>query len=92
LSTHVRRPDFIFQPWEYGEKYSKATCIWSGGGFVMPEPSVTAKPLDVEQTIWRMPPSEDRGDLRSITSAGFSRAVFEANCAARAAVPAKAAL
>jgi hypothetical protein len=29
--------------------------------------------------IHKMPPSEDRGDKRSITPMGFARAVFHAN-------------
>jgi hypothetical protein len=41
------------------------------------------EPTWVEPTlgsmIHLMPPSEDRGDLRSITPEGFARAVFLAN-------------
>ena len=29
--------------------------------------------------MWRLPPSEDRAALRSVTPAGFARAFFEAN-------------
>lgn len=79
LSSHVRKPDFVFQPWQYGDGYTKATCLWTGGGFVMPAPTVTEKPADVEQTIWRMPPSPERADLRAVTPMGFARAVYAAN-------------
>jgi hypothetical protein len=79
LSSHVRKPDYIFQPWQFGDNESKATCLWTGGGFVMPASITTAKPDDVRQSCWKMGPSADRGDLRSITPAGFARAVFEAN-------------
>jgi hypothetical protein len=79
LSSHVRKPDHIFQPWHYGDLESKATCLWTGGGFVMPTPIVTEKPAGVLQSCWRMPPSDDRGDLRSVTPEGFAQAVFESN-------------
>lgn len=68
-----------FHPWEYGDGYQKKTCLWTGNGFVMPEPSVTTKPPDCEQKIWKMPPSADRQDKRSETPEGFAEAVFQAN-------------
>ena len=79
LSSHIRKPDYIFQPWQYGDNYSKATCLWTGNGFVMPPPTTVEKPVDCEQSIWRMSPSDDRADLRAVTPMGFARAVFESN-------------
>ncbi len=85
LSKYWREPDYSFHPVHYAgyspdpkaDGYSKKTCLWTGGGFVMPdrkpgEPSLGA-------LIHRMPPSEDRADKRSATPAGFAHAVFEAN-------------
>jgi hypothetical protein len=44
LSTYWRKPDYIFDPCDYGayltppsDAYTKKTCLWTGGGFVMPE-------------------------------------------------------
>jgi hypothetical protein len=37
------------------------------------------KPAGVKQSCWLMPPSGDRGNLRSVTPIGFARAVFQAN-------------
>ena len=68
-----------FHPWQYGADYQKLTCIWAGGGFVMPEPTVVVKPDTCSQKIWKMPPTRNRADLRSETSMYFARAVFEAN-------------
>lgn len=85
LSTYWRKPDYTFHPWHYGENEQKQTCLWVGGGFVMPEPWVREKPAGVKQSVWMMGPSEDRADLRSITPAGFARAVFAANGRAREA-------
>lgn len=79
LSSHVRKPDHTFQPWHYGDNYTKQTCLWVGNGFVMPKPQVTAVPEDVSEKIHKCPPSRDRGDIRSITPMGFARAVFESN-------------
>lgn len=79
IPTHFRKSDYTFHPWQYGDNYSKLTCLWTGGGFVMPEPIIKQKPADVEQKIWLMSPGEDRKDKRSETPKGFARAVFYAN-------------
>lgn len=77
LSTYWRKPDHTFDPCDYGDPYTKKTCLWTGGGFIMPvknrvEPTEGSK-------MHRIPPSENRADLRSETPMGFSLAVFEAN-------------
>jgi len=77
ISTHFRKPDYTFDPCDYGDPYTKKTCLWTGGGFVMPpknrvDPVLGSKILDY-------PPSPDRGNLRSITPMGFANAIFESN-------------
>jgi hypothetical protein len=79
LSSYWRKPDYTFQPWQYGDTYTKKTCLWTGGGFVMPDAWHVRKPAGTVESIHLMPPSADRGDKRSVTPAGFARAVFEAN-------------
>lgn len=79
LSTFWRKPDWTFQPWHYLDNESKRTCLWSGGGFVMPPFECLVRPDDVKESCWKMPPSAERADLRSVTPAGFARAVFDAN-------------
>lgn len=79
LSSYWRKPDYLFQPWNYGDLESKKTCLWTGGGFVMPAFDHAAKPDGVKESIWKMPPSEERGDLRSVTFPGFAEAVYRAN-------------
>jgi hypothetical protein len=84
LSTYWRRPDHTFDPCDYGgyltppgDAYTKKTCLWTGGGFVMPE---TRRVEPVRGSAMHLlPPSADRADLRSATPCGFARAVFEAN-------------
>jgi hypothetical protein len=80
LSTYWREPDATFHPWEYTTpKEKKRTCLWAGNNFVIPQRQVFTEPADVQESTWKMPPSVDRGDKRSITPEGFARAVFEAN-------------
>jgi hypothetical protein len=82
LSTYWSKPDTTFHPWHYTTpKEKKRTCLWTGGGFVIPPREVVIEPADVKESCWLMPPSADRGDKRSVTPAGFARAVFEANAA-----------
>ena len=79
FSDHMGKPDHTFQPWQFGDPWTKLTCLWTGNGFKMPTPTHFAPPKDTKPLIWKMPPSKDRGDLRSVTPPGFARAVFEAN-------------
>lgn len=79
LSTYWRKPDYTFQPWHFGDLESKATCLWTGGGFVMPAKQIEVRPVGVKESCWKMGPSADRGFKRSVTPPGFARAVFEAN-------------
>jgi len=77
ISTYWRKPDYTFHPYEYGDPYLKKTCLWVGGGFVMPQ-KAPVEPTE-GQKIWKMPPSKDRGRLRSKTPAGFAKAVYQWN-------------
>ena len=71
--------EHTFDPWQYGDGYQKKTCLWTGNGFVMPEPTVLEKPEDCDQRIHTMPPSANRANKRSETPMGFANAVYEAN-------------
>jgi hypothetical protein len=79
LSTYWRKPDHIFTHWNYGDLNRKKTCLWTGGGFVMPPFNYVTEPPGVESKTWKMPPGDERANLRSETPPGFARAVFEAN-------------
>lgn len=83
FSDHMSAPDYVFQPWEYGDLWLKKTCLWTGNGFVMPQPIYTVQPDGVTAKIWKMAPSEDRADLRAETPPNFAKAVFEANAVQR---------
>lgn len=77
LASYWRKPDYTFNPCDYGDPYTKKTCLWTGGGFVMPPKSPVEATLGSKMHL--LPPSEDRAALRSVTPAGFARAVFESN-------------
>lgn len=86
ISTYWRKPDHTFHPHEFtgfcrDDNYTKKTCLWTGNGFVMPEPNVAPELYGVapDDRIHKAPPSDARADFRSATPAGFSRAVFDAN-------------
>ena len=80
LATYWREPDHTFHPVHYagygdeGDEYTKKTCLWTGNGFVMPDRKPGEPTLG--SMMHRLPPSEDRADLRSATPMGFARAVF----------------
>ena len=84
ISTYWRKPDYTFDPYQYAgyrggqdDLYTKKTCPWTGGGFIMPK----AQPLKPVQgsKIIKLPVSENRAEIRSLTPKGFAQAVFEAN-------------
>ena len=77
ISSHYRKPDHTFDPCDYGDPWTKKTCLWTGGGYVMPTKQ-RVEPMSGNWTL-RFPPSPDRGNLRSATPMGFARAVYVAN-------------
>ena len=86
ISTYWRKPDHIFHPWQYSgypgggdDWYTKKTCLWTGGGFVMPEQKHADNVTAPDDRIHKAPPGPDRANFRSATPMGFARAVFEAN-------------
>lgn len=74
ISTAIRKPDQVIQPWQFGHGETKATCLWLKG-----LPKLT--PTDIvdgrEPRIHRLPPSEDRWKLRSETYPGIAKAMAD---------------
>lgn len=84
LSTLWRKWDYSFEPhhftaYESGDNYTKKTGLWTGGGFVMPEPAQDPSLGEPDDRIHKAAPGEGRANFRSATPRGFARAVFEAN-------------
>lgn len=83
ISSYWRKPDHTFHPWQFahiepGDNYTKQTCLWTGGGFVMPH-GLLEPVSPPDNRIHHAPPSDERANFRSATPAGFARAVFETN-------------
>lgn len=86
ISSRIRKPDQIIQPYEFGEDASKRTCLWLKNldpltPTQMVEPRfVDGKPRWANQTDSgqnRLGPSEDRWKERSRTFAGVAKAMVE---------------
>lgn len=92
ISSRIRKPDQIVQPYEYGHDASKRTCLWLKGlpklqptRFV--EPRVVITPSGKTANRWgnqcdnygqdKLPPSADRWKLRSATYVGIAKAMAE---------------
>lgn len=81
ISTHWRKPDYKFHPYEYGDPYTKHTCLWVGNGFVMP-PKTPVEPYEgsrMQKRALLRHIAKDRQEARERTPIGFAKAVFEAN-------------
>lgn len=74
ISSNIRKPDQIIQPWQFGHGETKATCLWLKGlSDLRPTKFVEGR----EARIHKMAPSSDRGKLRSITYQGIADAMAE---------------
>ena len=78
LSSIWRRPDWSFDPYEYAglcpgdDQYTKRTCIWSN----WEKPPTCPLPPVLGSKMHRIGPGPERQYMRSLTPAGFSRAVY----------------
>ena len=74
ISSRIRKPDQIIQPWQFGHGETKATCLWLKG-----LPKLT--PTDVvdgrEARVHKLPPSADRWKIRSTTYPGIAAAMAQ---------------
>jgi hypothetical protein len=72
ISSRLRRPDQIIQPWQFGHGEVKATCLWLKN---LPH----LKPTDVVEgrtpRIHHMPPGPNRWKERSRTLPGIASAM-----------------
>lgn len=84
ISSRIRKPTQIIQPWQFGHDASKATCLWLKNlpplqpTTIIPPRLVNGKPRWTNQTDSgqnRLGPSEDRWKLRSKTYEGIARAM-----------------
>jgi len=84
ISTRVRKPDQIIQPWQFGHDASKTTCLWLKGLPAL-QPTQIVEPRIVDgRKRWgnqtdsgqnRLSPSPDRWKRRSATYTGIAAAM-----------------
>lgn len=74
ISSRIRKPDQIIQPWQFGHGETKATCLWLQN---LP----TLKPTNIvdgrEHRVHMMPPRPDRWKERSRTFTGIAEAMAD---------------
>ena len=74
ISSRIRKPNQIIQPWQFGHGETKATCLWLKNlPCLMPTNIVEGR----EAKVHRMSPGPDRWKLRSTTYKGIAQAMAE---------------
>lgn len=72
ISSQIRKPDQVIQPWMFGHGETKATCLWLKNlPRLMPTKVVSGR----EARIHKMPKSADRWKERSRTYPGIAAAM-----------------
>jgi len=85
LRRWLGEPEFVFEPWQFGNAYKKRTALW--GDFRQPKPTISEEPAGLVKFSMlkshEIAPEwygiENRQTRRAITPPGFARAFFEAN-------------
>jgi len=82
ISTRIRKPDQIIQPWQYGHEATKTTCLWLKGLPPLVPTNVVGKGArhvtksGKSLPAWyNLPPSADRWKIRSATFQGIADAM-----------------
>jgi len=80
ISTRIRKPDQIIQPWMFGEDASKKTCLWLKGLPKLTPTNIITKDRYSNQTPSgqnKLGPSPTRWKERSRTYQGIANAMAE---------------
>lgn len=84
ISSKIRKPDQIVQPYFFGDEATKTTCLWLKNlPPLVPTNMVGKGDRHVTKSgkslpkWYNLPPSEDRGKIRSRTFEGFAKAMAE---------------
>lgn len=81
ISSRIRKPDQIIQPWQFGHPESKSTCLWLKNLPKLVPTDILEKPISGRwdnQTPSgqnKLGPSEDRWKIRSATYQGIANAM-----------------
>ena len=71
ISTRIRKPDQVIQPWQFGHGETKATCLWLKN---LPKLVPTNIVAGREPKVHHMPPGPNRWKERSRTYEGVAAA------------------
>jgi len=74
ISTQIRKPDQIIQPWMFGHGETKATCLWLKN---LPKLSSTNIVDSRDNRIYHEPPGKNRWKNRSRTYSGIAKAMAD---------------
>lgn len=83
ISSRIRKPDQVIQPWQFGHGETKATCLWLKGiPLLMPthidgDLFQPPTPQERDPRVWKMPPSPTRWKERSRTFSGIAQAMAD---------------
>ena len=80
ISSRIRKPDQIIQPWMFGHAERKTTCLWLKGlPPLIPTTNLKAetdaKPKAQQNPLHYLPPSAERWKKRSTTYQGIADAM-----------------
>ena len=82
ISTRIRKPDQIIQPWQYGHEATKTTCLWLKGLPPLVPTNIVGKGArhvtksgKSLPTWYNLPPSLMRWKIRSATFQGIADAM-----------------
>jgi hypothetical protein len=74
ISSRIRKPDQIIQPWQFGHGETKATCLWLKN---LPKLQPTNVVNGREPAVHKMAPGPDRWKKRSLTYQGVADAMAQ---------------
>lgn len=83
ISSRIRKPDQIIQPWWFGDDASKKTCLWLKNlplltpTDMLEGDSKTRRGNQTSSGQNKLPPSKDRWKLRSMTYKGIANAMAQ---------------
>lgn len=75
ISSRIRRPDQIIQPWQFGHPETKATCLWLKNLPLLQPTKILPPPYN--HSVWYASPGPDRWKERSRTLPGIAEAYAE---------------
>jgi site-specific DNA-cytosine methylase len=74
ISSRIRKPDQIIQPWQFGHGETKATCLWLKN---LPKLTPTNIVDGREGRVWKETPGPERWKNRSRTFLGLADAMAD---------------